>query len=58
MAWQVPKQPSKKQIWTFMVENCKESAMEHSIEKSVSHNLVNLSAAFSTKLFEEIYFHS
>ena len=53
MAWQVPNQPSKKQIWTFMVENCKESAMEHSIEKSVSHNFVNLSAAFSTKLFEE-----
>ena len=30
-----PRQPSKKQILTFVLENCQKSALKHSIEKPI-----------------------
>ena len=49
--------PRKKQILTKLTQNCKKSAVEHSIEKFMLLNLLDLFTIFCPRLSEEIYFY-
>ena len=47
----------KKQILTVVLQNCKKSAVKHSINKPIFFNFVDLSTIFCPRLSEETYFH-
>ena len=49
--------PPKRQILTVKLQNCKKSAVKHSIEKPVILNFLNLSTIIYPRLYEKIYFH-
>ena len=45
----------KAKFWRFLVKNCKKSAVEHSIEKPILLNFVNLSPTFCPKLWQGMH---
>ena len=47
----------KPKFWGFLVENCKKSAVKHSIEKAILPNFVNFSPIFCPRLSEQTDFH-
>ena len=48
---------SKRQIWKVLLQNCKKSTVNHSIEKYMLLIFVNISKILYARLFEETYYH-
>ena len=58
-AWiwsRVPCRAPRNQFLTFLVNNCKKSTVNYSIEKSILLKFVNLSLTFCRRLSEETHF--